>query len=169
MNILFSILSIVYISAIFILVGSPIVRTLAPFNPYSLLHIPLYGILTGLLIFSIMPIKLKRNNPTNPINLSRLSRSECVRDEMRPALWQCGNYSTGRLFYWDSTNPTNPINRFLIVGFIALGVGIADEIHQTYVPGRDASVTDVLLDFVGIALVLFFAFRLLKTKTSLIH
>jgi hypothetical protein len=25
----------------------------------------------------------------NPINLSRLSRSECVRDEMRPALWQC--------------------------------------------------------------------------------
>ena len=55
------------------------------------------------------------------------------------------------------------------MGVIALGVGIADEIHQAYVPGRDASVTDVLLDFVGIALVLFFAFRLLKTKTSLIH
>ena len=52
------------------------------------------------------------------------------------------------------------------MGVIALGVGIADEIHQAYVPGRDASITDVLLDFVGIALVLFFAFRLLKTKTN---
>jgi len=66
----------------------------------------------------------------------------------------------------NSTNPTNPINRFLIVGVIALGVGIADEIHQAYVPGRDASVTDVLLDMVGIALVLYFAFRLFKTKTN---
>ena len=65
--------------------------------------------------------------------------------------------------------PNNSITRFLVVGVIALGVGIADEIHQAYVPGRDASVTDVLFDFVGIAFVLFFAFRLLKTKTSLIH
>jgi hypothetical protein len=142
MNILFSILSIVYISAIFILAGSPIVRILAPFNLYSLLHIPLYGILTALLILSFVPIKIKSTKPINPTN---------------------------------STNPINPINpinsitRFLVVGVIALGVGIADEIYQAYVPGRDASVTDVLLDFVGIALVLFFAFRLLKTKTSLIH
>jgi VanZ family protein len=129
MNILFSILSIVYISAIFILAGSPIVRTLAPFNPYSLLHIPLYGILTFLLIFSIVPTTLR------------------TKDSM-------------------TQRRNHPINRFLIVGVIALGVGIADEIHQAYVPGRDASITDVLLDFVGIALVLFFAFRLLKTKTN---
>jgi len=57
----------------------------------------------------------------------------------------------------------------LVVGIIALIVAIADEIHQAYVPGRDASVIDVLLDVIGIILVLFFAFRLLKTKTSLIH
>jgi len=129
MNILFSILSIVYISAIFILAGSPIVRTLTPFNPYSLLHIPLYGILTFLLIFSIVPTTLR------------------TKDSM-------------------TQRRKHPINRFLIVGVIALGVGIADEIHQAYVPGRDASITDVLLDFVGIALVLFFAFQLLKTKTN---
>jgi VanZ family protein len=110
MNILFSILSIVYISAIFILAGSPIVRTLASFNPYSLLHIPLYGVLTVLLIFSFMP-------------LTKL--------------------------------PNYLITRFLVVGFIALIVAIADEIHQAYVPGRDASITDVLLDLVGITLVLF--------------
>lgn len=117
----FSILSIVYISAIFILAGSPIVRILAPFNPYSLLHIPLYGILTFLLIFSIVPTTLR------------------TKDSM-------------------TQRRSHPINRFLIVGVIALGVGIADEIHQAYVPGRDASITDVLLDFVGIALVLFLPF-----------
>ena len=138
MNILFSILSIVYISAIFILAGSPIVRILAPFNLYSLLHIPLYGILTFLLIFSVVPLSFKKNVPNdqnvlNDPNVQRINASTHV--------------------------------RFLVVGVIALGVGIADEIHQAYVPGCDASITDVLLDFVGIALVLFFAFRFLKTKT----
>jgi len=67
------------------------------------------------------------------------------------------------LFHWDQ------INFFLIPGGIASVIAIADEIHQAYVPGRDASITDVLLDVVGIILVLFFFFRLLKTKPSLIH
>jgi hypothetical protein len=137
MNILFSILSIVYISAIFILAGSPIVRILAPFNLYSLLHIPLYGILTALLILSFVPIKIKSTKPINPTN---------------------------------STNPINSINsttRFLVVGVIALGVGIADEIYQAYVPGRDASITDVLLDMVGIILVLFFVLLFHKKQKSL--
>ena len=65
--------------------------------------------------------------------------------------------------------PNYLITRFLVVGFIALIVAIADEIHQAYVPGRDASITDVLLDLVGITLVLFFAFRLFETKTSITH
>jgi VanZ family protein len=60
----------------------------------------------------------------------------------------------------------NQKNFYLLPGGIALIVAIADEIHQAYVPGRDASLTDVLLDMVGIILVLFFFFRLLKTKTS---
>ncbi len=136
---IFSILSIVYIAAIFILAGSPIVRILAPFNFYSLLHIPLYGILTVLLIFSFVPLKIKSINPTNPINLSREMRS---------------------LFHWDS------ITRFLVVGVIALGVGIADEIHQAHVPGRDASITDVLLDFIGISLALFIIFQRYKKTTQ---
>jgi len=65
--------------------------------------------------------------------------------------------------------PNYLITRFLVVGFIALIVAIADEIHQAYVPGRDASVTDVLLDVVGISLALFLFFRFLKTKTSSIR
>jgi VanZ family protein len=133
MRIFFSILSIVYISAIFILAGSPIVRTLAAFNPYSLLHIPLYGILTVLLIFSFMPLKFKLLNSINPRN---------------------------------ATNAINLRARYLLPGGIASVVAIADEIHQAYVPGRDASITDVLLDLVGIILVLFFFFRLLKTNPS---
>jgi VanZ family protein len=130
MRIFFSILSIAYIVGIFLFADSSVVSTLSSFNPYSLLHIPLYGILAFLLLFSLVPMKFKSNNAMNPIN------------------------------------STNSMSRFLVVGLIALGVAIADEIHQAYVPGRDASVTDVFLDAIGIILVLFFAFRLFKTKAN---
>jgi VanZ like family len=122
MRLLFTILSIVYIAGIFILADSSVVSTLSSFNPYSLLHIPLYGILTFLLIFSFVPLKFNPINPINPIN------------------------------------PSNLRTRFLLPGGVALIVAIADEIHQAYVPGRDASVTDVLLDLVGITSVLFIVF-----------
>jgi hypothetical protein len=163
MRLLFTILSIAYIAGIFLFADSSVVSTLAAFNPYSLLHIPLYGVLTVLLIFSFIPItqlpvnSLNRRNQINQRNLSRLSRSESVRGEMRS------------LFHWDQMNQRNQRNWknfFLLPGGIASVVAIADEIHQAYVPGRDASITDVLLDLVGIILVLFFFFRLLKTKTS---
>jgi VanZ family protein len=39
-------------------------------------------------------------------------------------------------------------------------VGVADEIHQAYVPGRNASVADVFLDVVGIVWCLFVVKRL---------
>jgi VanZ family protein len=120
-QIFFSLLSICYIAAIFILAGSPIVRSLSLFNPYSLLHIPFYGILTLLLIFSFIPMTYL---------------------------------------------PNNLMPRFIIVGFIALAIAIADEIHQAYVPGRDASATDVLLDTLGISLVVFIIFRRYKKTTQ---
>jgi hypothetical protein len=160
MRIFFSILSIAYIAGIFLFADSSVVSTLAAFNPYSLLHIPLYGILTVLLIFSFIPLTQLPVNLLNQRNQRNLSR------EMRS------------LFHWDPRNSTNAINatntinlrtRYLLPGGIALVVAIADEIHQAYVPGRDASITDVLLDLVGIILVLFFFFRLLKTKPSFIH
>jgi len=127
MRLFFTFLSIAYIAGIFLLADSSVVSYLSSFNPYSLLHIPLYGILTFLLIFSFVPLKFNSTNPSNP---------------------------------------TNPIAHFLIPGGIALIVAIADEIHQAYVPGRDASIPDILLDLCGIALVLFFFFRLLKAKTN---
>jgi VanZ like family len=139
MRIFFSILSIAYIAGIFLFADSSVVSTLAAFNPYSLLHIPLYGILTVLLIFSFVPLT---QLPVNSLN-RRNQRNE--------------------------RNQRNQRNFYFLPGGIASVVAIADEIHQAYVPGRDASITDVLLDLVGIILVLFFFSRLLKPKPSSIH
>jgi hypothetical protein len=54
----FSFLSIAYIAGIFLWADYPIVEELSAFNPYSLLHIPLYGILTLLLILSKLAFNL---------------------------------------------------------------------------------------------------------------
>jgi len=124
MNPIFSILSAAYIAGIFLFADSPMVSDVTPFNPYSLLHIPLYGILTILLIFSFSKNSTNPKNPSNPSNSSNPS-----------------NLS-------NSTNSSN----LVIAGIIALVVAVADEIHQAYVPNRNASVIDVLLDVVGIIL-----------------
>jgi hypothetical protein len=130
MNIFFSILSAAYIAGIFVFADSPVVSDVAPFNPYSLLHIPLYGILTLLLILSNWSsIFLNKRNPID-------SRSPI-----------------------DPNNSTNPIN-YLIAAIIAVVVAIADEIHQAYIPSRNASITDVSLDIVGIILCIVFVKRI---------
>ena len=121
MSIFFRVLSAAYIAAIFLLADSPVVSDVAPFNPYSILHIPLYAILTLLLILSFRPSKRKLVNSrdsTDPIN---------------------------------SKNPSNSRNYFIAV-IIALVVAIADEIHQAYIPNRNASIIDVFLDIIGIIL-----------------
>jgi hypothetical protein len=128
MNILFSALSAAYIAGIFLFADSPMVSHVTPFNPYSLLHIPLYAMLTFLLIVSFSPQRKRFLNPTN------------------------------------STNPTNSINssdsrNLRIAGIIALVVAIADEIHQAYIPNRNASIIDVLLDMIGIGLCVLVARR----------
>ena len=140
MRILFSILSLFYIAAIFLLAGSPVVHTLSEFNPYSLLHIPLFGILTFLLIFSMVP--LTRGFREASIQPSRHS--------IRPR----------------SKGLADLRSRLLIAGGIAWVVGIFDEVHQLSVPGRDGSVSDVVLDMVGIAIALLLCFVLLKTRIS---
>src|SRR4030042_3827697 len=118
MSIFVRLLSAAYIAGIFLLADSPMVSDVAPFNPYSLLHIPLYGILTLLLIFSKWSsIFMNRSNPTNSRNL-------------------------------------------VVAGIIALVVAIADDIHQGYLPNRNASVIDVFLDVVGIVLCILFIRRI---------
>jgi uncharacterized membrane protein len=127
MSIFFRVLSAAYIAGIFLLADSPMVADVAPFNPFSLLHIPLYGILTLLLILSFFPQRKRFVNPTNPSNPSNSSNSS------------------------NSINSINSSN-LVVTGTIALVVAIADEIHQAYIPNRNASVIDVFLDIIGIIL-----------------
>jgi len=110
MNPFFSILSAAYIFGIFYWADSPAVSEIEVFNPYSLLHIPLYGILAFLLLRAV------RNNFRNGFS-----------------------------------------SRMLIAGLIAAAVGALDEWHQAFIPGRDASFGDVLLDWVGIGMVIILA------------
>jgi hypothetical protein len=138
MRILFSILSFFYVASIFILAGSPVARTLSGFNPYSLLHIPLYGIMTLLLVFSLVPIPRRfKHGSIQPNGDSARRRSR----------------GTAGLKL-----------RLFVAGGIALVVGTFDEIHQLSVPGRDASAGDVVLDMVGIAIALLLCFILFKTR-----
>jgi VanZ family protein len=160
MKLFFIILSIVYIACIFVLAGSSMVKDFSPFNPYSLLHIPLYGVLTILLIFSLMPstkrqkdvTNKKRYNSTNNINEPKVLNHPNDHNpyhSLIEVLMTERIYGSSRLRFFASTH-----KRLLIAGFIALGVAISDEIHQAYIPSREASITDVLLDIVGISLLM---------------
>ena len=100
----FLIISLVYIFAIFFWADSPVVQVIGAFNPYSLLHIPLYAVLTFLLMWAF-------RSPGAKVGLKRI------------VLIICG------------------------VGLVA----VLDEFHQSFLPTRDASVTDVALDLVGIS------------------
>jgi len=132
------VLSIFYIASVFVLAGSPVVETISKFNPYSLLHIPLYGIMTILLVFSIVPVPRGfKNGSVQPSG-----------DLPRPR----SNGTTGLAI------------RLFAAGAIAWVVGIFDEVHQLYVPGRDGSIGDVCLDMVGIAIALLICIVFFKTR-----
>ncbi len=53
MNYFFALLPAAYIFGIFFYADSPVVSQIALFNPFSILHIPLYGILTLLLVLAL--------------------------------------------------------------------------------------------------------------------
>jgi len=137
---LIAFLTVGYIAAIFLLAESPIVNKLSTFNPYSLLHIPLYGMLAILLSLYFVPTALRPHKPNDPIV-------------------QRHNKTVTQL-------PDNLMPRLLYVGIISLGVAIADEIHQAYLPGRDASIPDVFLDMIGIILIMLLIMLYYKKKRS---
>jgi len=155
MRLIFTFLSTAYIAGIFLWADSPMLSDLAPFNPYSLLHIPLYGILTILLIFSFFPFNFKTDVPSvlNDPNHPNVTDEHNVINERNASTHLRINTYTGV--------------RFLISGFIALIVAIADEIHQSFIPTRDASIIDVFLDAVGIVLTLFLSVQIYKEKKFL--
>jgi VanZ family protein len=166
MRLLFSFLSIFYIAAIFLFAGAPMVSDLAPFNPYSLLHIPLYGILTVLLIFSFVPIKLNRVNILSHLRFNFKSHIPNGHNASTPSRISASTHSK-----LQTSNSLPSPERFaqagelrILPGVISLIIAIADEIHQSFIPTRNASVIDVFLDALGIALAIYFVTRLYKNK-----
>ena len=112
MNSFVSILSVaLYIFSIFFCADSPIVSQISVLNIFSLLHVPLYGFLTYLLL---------------------------------------------RAFGWDK----KPNYRlfYALTACIAVGIGVLDELHQSGMSNRQSSITDVLLDAVGVSLALFLTY-----------
>jgi hypothetical protein len=154
-NPFFTFLSVVYISVIFLFAGSPALSQVGLFNPFSILHIPLYLILTLLIVLSIVPLPffhLFGSNsfpPHLPINPSTHNRF----------------YALTHLRMND-LDPMNQTVRFLVAGFISFVVAVADEYHQSLIPTREASITDVLLDIGGIVLALWLVRQIYKRKAT---
>jgi hypothetical protein len=132
LNLFFAFLSVVYIFVIFYFAGSPAISLISPYNYCSLLHIPLYGVLTVLLILSLLPPKLFRPARINQINQINL-------------IWV----------------------RLFLAGLISFVVGIADEYHQVFVPGREGDFGDVLLDLAGIILAVLLILRILRRQRAI--
>src|SRR4030042_4954086 len=110
----FAALSVAYISAIFLFADSPIPSGLATYNPYSLLHIPLYGILTGLMVLSLLPFK--------GIDFGNKIR-------MTPDGLTKTNHLEGFTFRIDPVGKIKPPARFVVAGFIAVSVAMGHETH----------------------------------------
>ena len=112
MNYFFAVLPAAYIFGIFFFADSQVVSQIAVFNPFSLLHIPLYGILTLLLVLALGP-----------------------------------------------RSATNSKFRYTLAALIAVAVALVDEFYQSFIPSREGSITDVLLDVLGVSLALFLSLR----------
>ena len=146
-NLIFAFLSVAYIFVIFFFADSSAASAFAPYNAFSLLHIPLYGILTVLIVFALVPFnffpfsRIRRLNKNDPARISGPN----------------------------GFNLINVRNRFIIAGLISILVALADEYHQVSIPTREGSFTDVLLDIAGIALAIFFTFRLYRMKKTYVE
>jgi hypothetical protein len=150
MQLFFIVLSTAYVSGIFLLADSSIVSGLASYNPHSLLHIPLYGILTLLLFLSFQPgkgIRFRRGTRRIARNLTEPDHPVSLAVRIDPM---------GKI---------GPAARLMIAGFVAAGIAIADEVHQSSILTRHASISDVFLDIIGISIVIFCVRRLCRKQS----
>jgi VanZ family protein len=76
------------------------------------------------------------------------------------------SFSSIRSMGFIETGSVNVRSRLLICAFVAAAVAIVDEIHQTFIPNRDGSAVDVLLDLIGVILVICVARSKLKAQIS---
>jgi VanZ family protein len=66
-----------------------------------------------------------------------------------PVAAHFGLYGTLFALWWRALGPSRAAAA--MAAAITVLYGISDEIHQSFVPGRDASVLDVLIDAAGVA------------------
>ena len=68
------------------------------------------------------------------------------------------------LSYWFAADKwlTKPFRYFVVVCLITACYGISDEIHQIFVPGRDASLYDWFADCTGAVLAVFVRLGMVK-------
>lgn len=68
------------------------------------------------------------------------------------------------LSYWFAADKwlTKPFRYFVVVCLITACYGISDEIHQIFVPGRDASIYDWFADCTGAVLAVFVRLGMVK-------
>lgn len=45
--------------------------------------------------------------------------------------------------------PLGSLNRVMLVTVLVIAYGVSDEFHQSFVPGRDSSATDIVADGIG--------------------
>ena len=137
MNLIFTIFSIAYIFCIFFWADSPVVSDMATYNPSSLLHIPLYGILTVFLTFAVVPCRFGRMNVLPDSRGYAVLRLRMDASSRLRFLIQVDRPGSGR----------SPM-----------------KFYQSFLPCRDASPTDVFLDFIGITFALLLIFGFTKGK-----
>ena len=70
---------------------------------------------------------------------------------------------------WLLNKKSNLIRRYAFITTLLIGTcyGVSDEWHQSFIPGRVASIWDVLFDAVGIAAAVFTYHITMKTDSSL--
>jgi len=97
--------------------------------------------------------------------------------EFLPSFWLSDKFLHGLeysifgalIFHAIQVSPTRPETlkmRLILSLIIVLLYGISDEFHQFFVPHRDASSYDVLADLVGGITGVFFAYKLIKRRSS---
>jgi len=72
------------------------------------------------------------------------------------------------LVFWASVQDAESIRTRAVLGAFAFTAlyALSDEIHQSFVPGRDSQLLDVALDAVGAGLALLVVSRLLPSRGS---
>jgi len=97
MNPLFTAISAACIFAIFFWADSPVIPQIEVFNPFSLLHIPLYGILTGFLLLALASTE-KTNTKFRRILALFISAGVGIMDEFHQSFLLEREASTADVF-----------------------------------------------------------------------